>query len=353
MRLSRKRSTLSMKLLQWNWMWKPTIELPSRPSRICSRHGQMLNTSELGQGMCQKVMIDRLRQPPPDHARQQREVIVLDQHDRPLVAGLLDDDVGELLVHGLVGFPVRGPEQRPGEGDMAERPQAVIGEAEIVALLLLLAQPDPAQRVGGIARRHLHVVVLVDRHLVGRAAAMRDPGAGAGAGHRLQRRNQPARRHDQIDLAVLQIVDVGLAVGDDDDLRVGQFRLAECGAACPATTRRAGRRPFGCSSRTRAAAGAACRPAGRCSAYWRCAGASAGRHLPKHDCRKRDGQHGKQKAGEQAGRTFQPDRPAEKLGSKFVMMRWTVLAERHGFGARRSVAARCATGQSHAVESVT
>ena len=38
-------------------MWKPTIELPSRPSRISSRQGQMLNTSEFGQGMCQKVMI--------------------------------------------------------------------------------------------------------------------------------------------------------------------------------------------------------------------------------------------------------------------------------------------------------
>ena len=46
-----------MKLLQWNWMWKPRIELPSRPSRISSRHGQTLNTSEFGQGMCQKVMI--------------------------------------------------------------------------------------------------------------------------------------------------------------------------------------------------------------------------------------------------------------------------------------------------------
>ena len=57
MRDSRKRSTLSMKLLQWSWMWKPRIELPSRPSRICSRHGQTLNTSEFGHGICQKVMI--------------------------------------------------------------------------------------------------------------------------------------------------------------------------------------------------------------------------------------------------------------------------------------------------------
>ncbi len=57
MRLSTKRSTVSRKLLQWNWVWKPRMELPSRPSRISSFHGQMPKVSAFGQGMCQKVMI--------------------------------------------------------------------------------------------------------------------------------------------------------------------------------------------------------------------------------------------------------------------------------------------------------
>ena len=44
-----------MKLLQWAWVWKPTMELPSSPSRISRSHGQMPKRSALGQGMCQKV----------------------------------------------------------------------------------------------------------------------------------------------------------------------------------------------------------------------------------------------------------------------------------------------------------
>ncbi len=42
---------------QWNWVWKPRIVLPSIPSRISRRHGQMPNDSGLGQGMCQNVRI--------------------------------------------------------------------------------------------------------------------------------------------------------------------------------------------------------------------------------------------------------------------------------------------------------
>ena len=64
----------------------------------------------------------RFRQLLPDHARQQREVIVLDQHDRPFVARFRDDDIGEFLVHRLVHFPVRGAEDGPREDDVAERP---------------------------------------------------------------------------------------------------------------------------------------------------------------------------------------------------------------------------------------
>ena len=55
MRASRKRSTVSRKLLQWNWVWKPRMVLPSSPSRISSRQGQMPKASGFGHGMCQKV----------------------------------------------------------------------------------------------------------------------------------------------------------------------------------------------------------------------------------------------------------------------------------------------------------
>ena len=49
---------------------------------ISSRQGQMPKVSALGQGMCQKVMIVASRQALAHHPRQQREVVVLDQHDR-------------------------------------------------------------------------------------------------------------------------------------------------------------------------------------------------------------------------------------------------------------------------------
>ena len=48
---------MSKKLLQWNWVWKPRIVVPSIPSSTSSRQGRMPKDSGLGQGMCQKVMM--------------------------------------------------------------------------------------------------------------------------------------------------------------------------------------------------------------------------------------------------------------------------------------------------------
>ena len=81
--------------MQWNWVWKPRMLLPSRPSSSSSRQGQIANASGLGQGMCQNVMIVASRQPLADHPRQQREVVVLHQDDRVLGLRLGDHGVGE------------------------------------------------------------------------------------------------------------------------------------------------------------------------------------------------------------------------------------------------------------------
>ena len=56
---------------------------------------------------------------------------------------------------------------------------------------------------------------------------MRDPGAAAGAHHRLDRGDEAACRDLQLDLSVLAIVDVRLAVGDHQHLGAGQLLLKQ------------------------------------------------------------------------------------------------------------------------------
>jgi hypothetical protein len=58
---------------------------------------------------------------------------------------------------------------------------------------------------------------------VGAAAAMRDPRSAARPHHRLQRRYQPARRLLNFQFRVVAVMNVGFAVGDGDDLSVGQI----------------------------------------------------------------------------------------------------------------------------------
>ena len=68
------------------------------------------------------------------------------------------------------------------------------------------------------AWRHRDAVVLVHGLAVRRAAALCDPGAGTGTHDRLHRGDQPACGPAADDPAVLVLVDIRLAVGDDDDL---------------------------------------------------------------------------------------------------------------------------------------
>src|SRR6185436_12779658 len=161
----------------------------------------------------------RARQALADHARQQREVVILHEDDRVLGARLVDHHVGEALVDVLVVLPVRRAKGRSGVGDVAERPETFVGKAEVVALLLLFRQPYPADAVRGTLGRHHDVVVLVHRVAVGGARAVRDPGSGAGAHDRLERGDEAARRALDLDHVVLAPhVQVGLAIGDDHDL---------------------------------------------------------------------------------------------------------------------------------------
>ncbi len=158
-----------------------------------------------------------------DHARQQGEVVVLHQHDGVLGLGLACHGAGELAVDRDVLRPVARAEGRPHVGDVAQRPQPLVGEAVVVAGLLLRRKPDAADLVGGLFRRHRDAVVLVHHLAVGRAAAVGDPGAGAGAHDRLQRGDQPARGPLHLDAIAAALVHVGLAVGHHDHVLAAQF----------------------------------------------------------------------------------------------------------------------------------
>jgi len=131
-----------------------------------------------------------------DHPRQQREVIILHQDHRPLrVFDLLQQGLGELAVDCLIPLPVHVAKDGSGMRDVAERPQAFVGEAVVIAFFLFLRQPHPAQRVLRIVWRHLQVIVAVHKITIRRTAAVRHPGAVGSAKHRFQRRDQAARRH--------------------------------------------------------------------------------------------------------------------------------------------------------------
>ncbi len=104
-------------------------------------------------------------------------------------------------------------------GDVTERPQPFIGEAEIVAFLFFLREPDAPQRVFGIVGRHADTVPTVDDLLIRVAGAMGDPRAVTGTQNRFERSDQAARGHEGGDRLAAMHMLVRLPVRDDEQAR--------------------------------------------------------------------------------------------------------------------------------------
>ena len=165
-------------------------------------------------------------QPLANHPRDQREVVVLHEDDRVVGVHFLQRGLGELAIHRLVVRPVARTEHRAGVRDVAQRPQALVGEAVVVTALFLLGQPHAAQQVRVLARRHVDEVLGVHRLAIGGAAAVRDPDARTSAHHRLERGDQARGRMMHDDPAVaIEVVDVRLAIGEHDDAFAEQISL--------------------------------------------------------------------------------------------------------------------------------
>ena len=101
-----------------------------------------------------EVADDRIGTLPLDDSGQQRKVIVLHEDDGRRAVDLFEHGVGELRVDARVLLPVGRVEDRPRVSDVTERPQRAVREAVVVALLFFMGQPDAAQRVGRLVRRH-------------------------------------------------------------------------------------------------------------------------------------------------------------------------------------------------------
>ena len=130
------------------------------------------------------------------------------------IGDLLEHGVGELAVDLLVVLPILGTKDRACMGDVAKGPQALVGEAKVVAVFFLTVEPYAAKRVLRFGRRHAQAIVFVHGFAVRVAAGLRDPGPVARPQDRLEGGHQAAGRDHNFEIAVLAGVNVRLAIGN-------------------------------------------------------------------------------------------------------------------------------------------
>jgi hypothetical protein len=79
-----------------------------------------------------------------DEAREQREMVILDEHDRRSAADLLEHGFSETPIDAAVRFPIALVELWTRVRDVAERPDRTVCSAVVVAVFLLFGQPHPS-----------------------------------------------------------------------------------------------------------------------------------------------------------------------------------------------------------------
>ncbi len=175
--------------------------------------------------MCQKWLTTASGRVPLDESRKQGKVIVLHQHDRRRAVDLLEHRLGELRVDARVVLPVGRVENGSRVSDMAEGPERAVREAVVVALFLFRRQPDAAERVGRLVRRHREAPAFVRCLVIAAAAAVRDPDAAGRAHDGVERGHKAACRTNPRDPAfssVHAVMNVRLAIRDDNDTNAAE-----------------------------------------------------------------------------------------------------------------------------------
>jgi len=108
------------------------------------------------------------------------------------VSHFLENGVGEALINALILAPVFGAKDGARVGDVAERPEAFVGETFIVAAIFFRGEPDATQRVSRTRGRNLEVIVGVDDFAIGIAGAVGNPCAVAGVENGFERGDDAA-----------------------------------------------------------------------------------------------------------------------------------------------------------------
>src|SRR5690606_22425063 len=76
--------------------------------------------------------------------RRKREVIVLEPDGGIRAAHLVEDSLREAAIHTSVALPVASAYAREVGAQVAERPEKLVGEAQVVAVDVVVGEPDAA-----------------------------------------------------------------------------------------------------------------------------------------------------------------------------------------------------------------
>src|SRR5690348_10534119 len=88
-------------------------------------------------------------------------MIVLDENECRCVASLFKDGARKDIVDFAIGPPFFRVEGRPGEDDMTERPQTLVGETVVIQSFLLLGEPHAPQSETRLTGRQRYAILGV------------------------------------------------------------------------------------------------------------------------------------------------------------------------------------------------
>ncbi len=157
-------------------------------------------------------------------------MVILNENKAGVAVHFFQNRIGKFFVHPPVGLPIRLAKDRLGVGDVAERPERLVGKTVVVPLFLLWGKPDPPQGVNVFSGRNRHSPPLIHRLPVRISRPMRHPGAAAGLQNRVYGHGHAGNRPFANDSVRSKAVDVRLPVGNHDEFvlpNLGANRLLQ------------------------------------------------------------------------------------------------------------------------------